>query len=133
SYYAPHGYCAPMVMSRSLLPTRLPYTTLFRSAVTTALGTLKGAAHGGANQAAMEQFIEAAEMGAEAWYRHARQEGRRIMGIGHRVYKTEDPRAKILRPLAQKLAGNSGQGQWFDVAHQIEELTRQDDYFVERN
>lgn len=126
---ADHGFNASTFAARVTTGTLAD----FYSAVTTALGTLKGAAHGGANQAAMEQFIEAAEMGAEAWYRHARQEGRRIMGIGHRVYKTEDPRAKILRPLAQKLAGNSGQGQWFDVAHQIEELTRQDDYFVERN
>jgi citrate synthase len=55
------------------------------------------------------------------------------MGIGHRVYKVEDPRARILRPLAEKFADSSGQGKWFDVANQIEQLTRQDDYFIERN
>lgn len=104
------------------------------SAITSGLGTLKGAAHGGANQAAMEQFIDAAQRGdVAAWFREAREQGRRIMGIGHRVYKTEDPRAGILRPLAKELAESSGQGQWYDIAHEIEELARADDFFVERN
>ncbi len=104
------------------------------SAVTTGIGTLKGAAHGGANQKAMEQFIEADEAGgAEAWFTAARAEGKRIMGIGHRVYKVEDPRAKILRPLAEKLAKSSGQGKWYELATEIEQLARADPYFIERN
>jgi citrate synthase len=104
------------------------------SAITSAIGTLKGAAHGGANQAAMEQFTDAAQRGdVEAWYREARQEGRRIMGVGHRVYKTEDPRARILRPMGRELAESSGQGQWFAIARKIEALTRQDQFFVERD
>lgn len=104
------------------------------SAVTSALGTLKGAAHGGANQAAMEQFIDAAQRGdVSAWFKEAREEGRRIMGIGHRVYKTEDPRARILRPMARDLAESSGQGQWYEVAHTIEQLARSDEFFIERN
>ena len=104
------------------------------SAVTSGIGTLKGAAHGGANQAAMEQFIEAAAAASvDDWYEGTRAAGRRIMGIGHRVYKVEDPRAKILRPLAQRLAASSGQGAWFEVAATIEAATRQDDYFVARN
>jgi len=104
------------------------------SAITSGLGTLKGASHGGANQRAMEQFIEASEAGdVESWYAEARQSGKRIMGIGHRVYKVEDPRAKILRPMAERLAQSSGKGHWYDVARRIEKLARQDEYFVERN
>ena len=104
------------------------------SAITSGLGTLKGASHGGANQRAMEQFIEANESGdIESWYAEARQSGKRIMGIGHRVYKVEDPRAKILRPMAERLAQSSGKGHWYDVARRIEKLARQDEYFVERN
>jgi citrate synthase len=104
------------------------------SAITSGIGTLKGAAHGGANQKAMEQFIDAAQRGdVKAWYEEARASGRRIMGIGHRVYKVRDPRAFILQPMAERLAKSSGQGQWYDIATQIEELTRQDSYFVERN
>lgn len=127
---ADHGFNA------STFATRVTTGTLadVYSAVTSGIGTLKGASHGGANQKAMEQFIDAAQRGdVEAWYRDARESGRRIMGIGHRVYKVEDPRAKILRPMAEKLAQSSGQGQWYEVAATIEKLTREDDYFVERN
>lgn len=104
------------------------------SAITTGIGTLKGAAHGGATQKAMEQFTDAAQRGdVAAWYAEARSQGKRIMGIGHRVYEVEDPRAIILRPMAQRLAHSSGQGQWFEIAAKIESLTRQDNYFIERN
>ena len=104
------------------------------SAITTALGTLKGPAHGGANQKAMEQFLAAAATGDVAqWYNDFRDAGNRVMGIGHREYKVEDPRARVLRPLAEKVAVTSGNGRWYDIASQIEKLTRQDDYFVSRN
>jgi citrate synthase len=104
------------------------------SAITTAVGTLKGPAHGGANQKAMEQFLAAAATGDVAqWYNDFRDAGNRVMGIGHREYKVEDPRARVLRPLAEKVALTSGNGRWYDIASQIEKLTRQDDYFVSRN
>lgn len=104
------------------------------SAITTAVGTLKGPAHGGANQKAMEQFLEAAAANdITQWYQAVRARGRRIMGMGHREYKVEDPRARVLRPLAEKVARSSGNGQWFEVASQIEQLARQDDYFVSRD
>lgn len=106
----------------------------FYSAITTGIGTLKGAAHGGANQKAMEQFIDAAQRGDVAvWYAEARAACRRIMGMGHRVYKVEDPRATILRPMARSLAASSGQGEWYRIAAAIEQLARQDPYFVQRN
>ena len=127
---ADHGFNA------STFATRVTTGTLadVYSAVVSGLGTLKGPSHGGATQRAMEQFIDAAQRGdVSAWYKEARESGKRIMGIGHRVYKVEDPRAKILRPMAKRLAGASGQSQWFEVAETIERLTRQDDYFVERN
>lgn len=127
---ADHGFNA------STFATRVTTGTLadVYSAVTSGIGTLKGASHGGANQKAMEQFIDAAQRGdVEAWFHEARETGRRIMGIGHRVYKVEDPRAKILRPMAEKLAKSSGQGQWYEVASTIERLARSDDYFIERN
>lgn len=104
------------------------------SAITTALGTLKGPAHGGANQKAMEQFLAAAATGDVAqWYNDFRDAGNRVMGIGHREYKVEDPRARVLRPLAENVARSSGNGYWYEIAAQIEQLTRQDDYFVSRN
>ncbi|HRQ36719.1 MAG TPA: citrate/2-methylcitrate synthase [Chloroflexota bacterium] len=103
------------------------------SIITTGIGTLKGISHGGANQKAMEQFLEAAASGdVAAWYQQKRAAGQRMMGIGHREYKVEDPRARVFRPMAERLAASSGQGQWYEVAAEIEQLTRQDDYFVQR-
>ena len=127
---ADHGFNASTFASRVTTGTLADVY----SAITTGIGTLKGAAHGGANQKAMEQFMDAAQRGdVDAWYKEARESDKRIMGIGHRVYKVEDPRAKILRPMAEELAKQGGQGQWYKVATRIEELTRQDDYFVDRN
>ncbi len=103
------------------------------SAITTAIGTLKGPAHGGATQKAMEQFIAAKDAGVEAWFNESMETGRRIMGIGHRVYKVEDPRAKIFRPLAENLAKQSEEGHWFDISLQVEQLARANQFFIERN
>ena len=67
------------------------------SAITGALGTLKGPAHGAAVQEAMMQFLEiGTPANVEAWFEKGRVEGRRVMGIGHRVYKVHDPRAGAL-------------------------------------
>lgn len=127
---ADHGFNASTFASRVTTGTLAD----MYSAITTGIGTLKGAAHGGANQKAMEQFIDAAQRGdVAAWFEETRAAGNRIMGIGHRVYKVEDPRAKILRPMAERLAKSSGQGQWFEIASKIEQLARADDYFIERN
>ncbi|MBW7958503.1 MAG: citrate/2-methylcitrate synthase [Candidatus Promineofilum sp.] len=127
---ADHGFNASTFSARVTTSTG----TDVYSAITSAIGTLKGPAHGGATQRAMEQFIDAAQRGdVSAWFTEARESGRRIMGIGHRIYKVEDPRARILRPLAEKLAKSSGTSEWFNIAQQIEALARADDYFIERD
>ncbi|MFQ5401530.1 MAG: citrate/2-methylcitrate synthase [Anaerolineae bacterium] len=127
---ADHGFNASTFAARVTTGTQAD----MYSAITTGLGTLKGAAHGGANQKAMEQFIDAAQRGdVVAWFRETRAAGKRIMGIGHRVYKVEDPRGVILRPMAERLAHSSGHGKWFEIAVEIEQLARSDDYFIERN
>lgn len=127
---ADHGFNASTFAARVTTGTGAD----MYSAITSAVGTLKGAAHGGAAERAMEQFFEADDADSVAdWYETARANDRRIMGIGHRVYKVEDPRARILRPLSQELAHSGGNDKWYEIAKEIEELTRQDDYFVERN
>jgi citrate synthase len=126
---ADHGFNASTFASRITTSTQ---SDVF-SAITSAIGTLKGAAHGGANQAAMEQFVDAAQRGdVAAWYRETRASGKRIMGMGHRVYRVEDPRAKILRPLAERLAESSDRGRWYEIAAQIELQARSDEFFVQR-
>ena len=127
---ADHGFNASTFSARVTTSTGSD----IYSAITSAVGTLKGPAHGGATQRAMEQFFSAADRGnIEAWFEETLAAGKRVMGIGHRVYKVEDPRARILKPLAQKLAASSGKSQWYEVADRIEKLARQNDYFIERN
>ena len=127
---ADHGFNASTFSARVTTSTGSD----FYSAITSAIGTLKGPAHGGATQRAMEQFFSAAERGdIRAWFDESLTTGKRIMGIGHRIYKVEDPRAQILKPLAERLAKSSGKSQWFEVADTIQQLARQNDYFVERN
>jgi citrate synthase len=126
---ADHGFNA------STFSCRVTFATVsdMYSAITSGIGTLKGASHGRANQLAMEQFVAAHESGdVTQWYKDQRAAGKRIMGVGHRVYKATDPRGKVLGPLAKKMSESSSESYWLDVAETIEQLTRQDDYFVDR-
>lgn len=105
------------------------------SAVVAAMGTLKGPAHGGANEEAMRMFLEIAEVeNVGPWFDENIKSGkRRIMGIGHRVYKALDPRAAVLRERAKALAEASGNSKWFQIADDLANLARTDAYFIERN
>ena len=105
------------------------------SAIVSAIGTLKGPLHGGANAEAMKMFEEIGEVSnVEPWFqKNIKQGDRRIMGIGHRVYKALDPRAAILRERAEALARNSGNSKWFEIADSLAKLARSDQYFIDRN
>jgi citrate synthase len=86
-----------------------------------AIGTLKGPLHGGANEEAwkvLEQVGSPAN--AESWIQQALARGERIMGFGHRVYKTGDPRARILKEYCTKLAAEVGDDRWERIAEPIE-------------
>jgi citrate synthase len=104
------------------------------SAITSAMGTLKGPLHGAAVQEAMEQFLDIGTPdNVEPWFKQARASDRRVMGIGHRVYKVRDPRAEPLMRNLELMVQATGDRQWFDIARRLEELARQDPYFRERN
>jgi citrate synthase len=104
------------------------------SAITSALGTLKGPLHGRAVQEAMEQFLEIGEPeNVEDWFQKSRAEGRRVMGIGHRVYKVRDPRAEPLMKNVEMMVESTGERRWFDIARNLEETALKDAYFKERN
>ncbi len=128
---ADHGFNA------STFASRVTFATIsdMYSAVTSGVGTLKGDAHGRANQRAMEQFVAAHEFEGttEEWFANKLANKERIMGIGHRVYKVADPRGAILGPLAKKMSESSGESQWYDVADTINNLARANDFFIERN
>lgn len=124
-------------MNASTFTTRVVTATGsdMHSAIVAGIGALKGPAHGGANSAAMKMFLEigAIENVAPWFDKHIRSGERRIMGIGHRVYKSNDPRAGILRRHAKALAESSGERKWYDIAVKLAETARADDYFIQRN
>jgi len=116
--YLEHG------LNASTFACRIVASTLsdMHSAITAGIGALKGPLHGGANQRAMEMLAEIQEAGdAEAWVDRALSEGRKVMGFGHRVYRTEDPRATHLRRMSGELSEAAGASQLHEIARQVEE------------
>jgi citrate synthase len=126
-----HGMNASTFVGRATTSTGAD----MHSAIVSAIGTLKGPAHGGANTEAMKMFIEIGEPeNVQQWFDDNIKSGkRRIMGIGHRVYKALDPRAAVLFERARDLASGSRSSKWFDISVQLAELARADQYFIERN
>ncbi|NDJ84271.1 MAG: citrate/2-methylcitrate synthase [Chloroflexi bacterium] len=127
---ADHGFNASTFTSRVVTSTDGD----IYSAVTAAIGALKGPKHGGANEAAMKMFMEIGgpENVKDFFEKQVKGEGRKIMGIGHRVYKAPDPRAVILKKHAKALADTTGNSKWFETAEKLDELARADEYFIER-
>jgi citrate synthase len=121
--YAEHELNASTFTARTIAST----LSDMHSAVSGALGALKGPLHGGAGEAVMRTLQEIGQPDqAEAFARRALAEKRRLMGFGHRVYKAGDPRARILRELAEKACRRSGEAVWFDIAVRLHEaVTRE--------
>src|SRR5262249_17193939 len=101
------------------------------SAVVGAIGALKGPLHGGANEAVMrtllaiqKEIAEGKVKDVEEWTRRALAEEKRLMGCGHRVYKTEDPRATHLRRMSKELCGQAGQAHWFEMSEKMEQIVK---------
>lgn len=126
---AEHGMNASTFTARVITGTGSD----FHSAIVGAIGALKGPSHGGANAEAMRQFVEIGEVeNVEPWFTKNIKNGeRRIMGIGHRIYKALDPRAQILRDKAKAMAEASGNMKWFLIADNLAQLARADQYFID--
>lgn len=92
------------------------------SAIAAAIGTLKGPLHGGANEQVMKMELEIGEVSkAEEWIKEALAQKKKIMGFGHRVYKTKDPRAYILGRLSEEVGKRAGNTTWYEMTRVIEE------------
>ena len=91
-------------------------------ATTSAIGTLGGPLHGGANQNVMRMLVDVDEAEADPveWVEAALEEGRRIPGFGHRVYKVKDPRATILGDMSEQLGEAAGDTKWHEYSLAIE-------------
>lgn len=117
--YAEHEYNASTFTARVVCST----LSDIHSAVTAAIGALKGPLHGGANERVMEVLAEAGSPeNAEAWVRDALARKVKIMGFGHRVYKTGDPRARYLKTLCGELAEETGNQAMEQMADTIEQI-----------
>jgi citrate synthase len=126
---AEHSFNASTFTAKVVISTLSDYM----SAITAALCSLKGAAHGGANQKAMEMMLEVGTLdNVEPFIDHALATKRRLMGMGHRIYKTYDPRAAQLNEHARVVAERSGNTRWYEIAKRIDEISHTHPYFAER-
>ncbi|HEX6746612.1 MAG TPA: citrate/2-methylcitrate synthase [Longimicrobium sp.] len=114
---------AEHAMNASTFAARVTAGTLsdMYSCITSAIGTLKGPSHGGANVEVMNMLREIDESGEDpaAWVHGALEGGKKVMGFGHRVYKATDPRATVLRELADRIMGEAGETKWLDLSDKI--------------
>jgi citrate synthase len=116
---------ADHTMNASTFAARVCAATLsdMHSAVCAAIGALKGALHGGANEQVMRTFQAIGGVAAvDRAVRERLAAGEKIMGFGHRVYKAEDPRAAHLRRMSAELAETTGDDTWFRMSRRMEEI-----------
>lgn len=117
--HADHTFNASTFTARQVASTRAH----MYSAASAAIGALSGELHGGANTEVMKMLLEIGEIDkVELWIKEKLVHGEKIMGMGHAVYKTYDPRAQVLKELSRKLAVKS-KDQWFDMTEKIETST----------
>ena len=111
-------------LNASTFAARVIAATLsdIHSAVTGAIGALKGPLHGGANEAVMRLLLAIDKAGADPveYVGNLLAAKQKVSGFGHRVYKTEDPRATHLRRMSEQLGNDAGQPKWFEMSRAIE-------------
>src|SRR6201996_8088287 len=117
--HADHGFNASTF---SALVTASTLSDIY-SGVTTAIGSLKGPLHGGANEAVIHMLEEIGSLDkVDAWVHDKLAKKEKIMGIGHRIYKTLDPRAPHLKAMAEKLCEEIGDTRWVQMSDRIAEI-----------
>lgn len=112
----------------STFTTRVICSSLsdLHSAIVGAIGALKGPLHGGANTAVMEMLEEIATLeNAQKFVEDALTQKKKVMGIGHRVYKNGDPRAKILQKFSKKLTQETGKPHYYDMSVHIDNMMQE--------
>ena len=117
--HADHTFNASTFAAREVASTRAH----MYSAVSAAVGALSGELHGGANFEVMKMLLDIKSIDSvESWVKKRIQSGERIMGMGHAVYKTVDPRSMILKELSKKLSKKTSMP-WFDITEKVEDIT----------
>jgi citrate synthase len=117
-------------LNASTFAARVTAATLsdMHSAITSAIGALKGPLHGGANEAVFRilQTIDREKADPIEYVRNMLAQKQKVPGFGHRVYHTEDPRATHLRAMSRDLGQSSGQAQWYGMSEKIEQFIKAD-------
>lgn len=117
--HADHTFNASTFTARQVASTRAH----MYSAASAAIGALSGELHGGANYEVMKMLLEIGSIeNVEKYIKEKMGRGERIMGMGHAVYKTYDPRAQVLKELSKKLAEKTGEP-WFAITEKVEQTT----------
>ena len=115
-------------LNASTFAARVTAATLsdMHSAITSAIGALKGPLHGGANEAVFHilEKIDASGADPVEYVRQMLAQKKKISGFGHRVYHTEDPRATHLRRMSEDLFKSTGQPKWFEISRKIEQFVK---------
>jgi len=115
-------------LNASTFAARVTAATLsdMHSAITSAIGALKGPLHGGANEAVFRILETIDRTGSDPvkYVKDILAQKKKIPGFGHRVYHTEDPRATHLRKMSRDLCQSSGQPKWYEMSQQIEEFVK---------
>ncbi len=116
-------------LNASTFAARVTAATLsdMYSAIVSAIGALKGPLHGGANEQVfkMLQAIGAPDR-ADSYLDDQFAAGKKVMGFGHRVYRTDDPRATVLRGISEQLGQEHDDSTWFDISRNVERKVRAD-------
>jgi len=119
--HADHGFNASTFAARVTIAT----LSDMYSAVTSAIGALKGPLHGGANEGVIHMLHEIGDLSkVDAWVKDRLERKDKIMGFGHRVYKAYDPRATYLKTFAKGLAEDTGNQKLYEMSRRIEEVMR---------
>lgn len=119
--HAEHTFNASTFATREIASTKAH----MYAAVAGGVGALSGALHGGANARVMEMLLEIGSKEAVSeWVEKRVSAGLRVMGLGHAVYKTEDPRAGVLRKVAEETLAGRPEERWFELALEVEKEGR---------
>jgi citrate synthase len=121
--HAEHSFNASTFAGREVAST---HAHMYAS-IAAAIGALSGELHGGANSEVMRMLLEIRGVDrVKSWVAEKLQRGGKIMGMGHAVYHTEDPRATILRGICERLAGRTGDRRWYELTKAIETATKEE-------
>ena len=121
--HAEHGFNASTFAAREIASTRAH----IYAAVAGAVGSLSGELHGGANTRVMEMLMEISSPDrVESYVKEQFDKGERIMGLGHAVYKVDDPRALILAPMSKTVGERFGDTKWYEMSALLEKVAKEE-------